>query len=442
MHFKMLGTLSCSSVNCHGGQSSSNARVRKSEEIHHWLANDPHAGARDLLDSLRYQTILNVVAAGQDRAQVQSRCNQCHDPAGASELGNYTLAQAISCETCHGNAEKWIGKHFERGVSRAQLTALGMTDTKNLADRAAMCAKCHVGSRDHDMNHDMIAAGHPPLRFEQAAYEDLIKYKHWNDGPARLEKQDYQVQLWAAGQTASAKARLDLLSARAEQLLPKSADEPKQAKQIWTEFAEFSCFSCHQKILPDPVAESTTKGSPVWSRWNLTFAGQLQANDSKLRASLLDLSSQRMSIDASKLIELSDSAHRGLSAAQTNEPLNRQKLLELVHASLQSPESDWETRSQQYLALSAIVRAQHDELAKAEFLGRIGPAHASERSAIQRLSEKLNQLGEALRFERPAQDVAPKGLILIDEPVRFRENRGQLGTDLLDLAKQLHDPKS
>ena len=154
LHFKMLGTLSCSSVNCHGGQSSSNARVRKSEEIHHWLANDPHAGARDLLDSLRYQTILNVVAAGQDRAQVQSRCNQCHDPAGASELGNYTLAQAISCETCHGNAEKWIGKHFERGVSRAQLTALGMTDTKNLADRAAVCAKYHFGSADHDINLD------------------------------------------------------------------------------------------------------------------------------------------------------------------------------------------------------------------------------------------------------------------------------------------------
>src|SRR5947208_2216032 len=82
-------------------------------------------------------------------------------------------------------------------VGREQLTALGMTDTKNLFARARLCSGCHIGSPQQEVNHDLYAAGHPPLRFELASYEALIGRKHWDDAPRRVADADYEVQLWA-----------------------------------------------------------------------------------------------------------------------------------------------------------------------------------------------------------------------------------------------------
>ena len=77
-----------------------------------------------------------------------------------------------------------ISDHYQRDVSRERLAQLGMIDTKNLLVRAPTCASCHVGSADQDMNHDMIAAGHPPLRFEQASYEALLGGQALGRSPA------------------------------------------------------------------------------------------------------------------------------------------------------------------------------------------------------------------------------------------------------------------
>ena len=90
-----------------------------------------------------------------------------------------------------------------------------MVDTKNVLVRAALCASCHVGSAENDVTHDMLAAGHPPLRFEMASHQALIERKHWDDAAATAQP-EYEVQLWAAGRIASAEAALDLLEGRAK----------------------------------------------------------------------------------------------------------------------------------------------------------------------------------------------------------------------------------
>lgn len=421
----MLGTLSCSSVACHGSPAAESGKPRGREAYINWIEFDPHARTRELLSSDRYQAILQrLEQSGHERSAISQQCAKCHDPALVPGLETEAAGQGIGCESCHGNAEKWISRHYERGISKPELRSLGMIDTKNLPQRAAACAKCHVGSADQDMNHDMIAAGHPPLRFELAAYHDLIKFKHWNDGPERLAKKDYQVQLWAAGQAASASARLELLEARAAKL------QPKNEKYVWTEFAEFSCFSCHQKIQPDAIVEPATRGLPVWSRWNMTFAGQLQDR----------LSQQRMKLVPAELIAVSQTARGEISRAPQR-TWDRQQLVEHLVTTLSSPTTptDWETRSQQYLALCAAVRAQHDELAKLEFLGNRSLTHTQDVAKVQQLTQQLNQLGESLRFERAPRGVPLEGVVLIDEPLQFRENRDQLGPALLKVAEQLQE---
>ena len=97
-----------------------------------------------------------------------------------------------------------------------------MRDTKNLQVRAELCASCHVGGKAKDVNHDLLAAGHPPLRFELTAYHRKLtshdssgKQSHWNDARERIATTEFEVKLWDAGQIASARA-----SMRSERLSP------------------------------------------------------------------------------------------------------------------------------------------------------------------------------------------------------------------------------
>ena len=66
----------------------------------------------------------------------------------------------------------------------------GFMDTKNLVSRIEQCAGCHIGQDARgglplrDVNHDLIAAGHPRLNFEFAAYHEN-QPKHWKSSAAR-----------------------------------------------------------------------------------------------------------------------------------------------------------------------------------------------------------------------------------------------------------------
>lgn len=162
----------------------------------------------------------------------------------------------------------------------------------------------------------------------------------------------------------------------------------------------------------------------------MTFAGQLQDR----------LSQQRMKLVPAELIAVSQTARGEISRAPQR-TWDRQQLVEHLVTTLSSPTTptDWETRSQQYLALCAAVRAQHDELAKLEFLGNRSLTHTQDVAKVQQLTQQLNQLGESLRFERAPRGVPLEGVVLIDEPLQFRENRDQLGPALLKVAEQLQE---
>ncbi|WP_202921047.1 multiheme c-type cytochrome [Anatilimnocola aggregata] len=434
---KMMGSLSCSSVSCHGGQIDNIARPRPREEYVRWLQDDPHAQARATLQSDRFQTILSRAsqrADGKPDPKMQARCNQCHDPVGmAAELtANHNLGHGISCESCHGNAEKWITRHYERDVNRAELLSLGMLDTKNLHTRGKACASCHVGSADQDMNHDMIAAGHPPLRYELTAFHDLIRHKHWDDSPERLQTRDFQVQLWAAGQVAGAQASLELLEARCGSV-----------PERWPEFAEYNCFACHQRfrVSSSLLVAKRDPGRPDWSRWHLTFVESLQAadrsadNDSSLQT-LRTIFSETFPPKQSQVLAASAAARRRFNNLTPDESFSAEKLLLTLSTSLSNPtgESDWETRSQQFLALVAAERTYRDELAKAQFFARLGSEEYNRRlTEHESVVADLTLVRTWLQFEGGSAKS-----VLSDEPQQFHEHRQELGPQLKTIADKMH----
>jgi hypothetical protein len=434
---KMLGSLSCSSASCHGNQPGQSSRPRPREEYLRWLQADPHARAKETLASERYQAILarlNQRSGGQVEAQVQARCVRCHDPLGMSGgvASNSITEHGIGCESCHGNAEKWLARHYERGIERSELISLGMIDTTSLETRGQQCASCHVGSADQDMNHEMIAAGHPPLRFELSAYHDLIPHKHWDDTRERLEKREFQVQLWAAGQAASAQASLELLAARCGQT------------ENWPELAEYNCFACHQRLrapidLPDAHGQV---GRPNWSRWNTTFPALVKpnaasvANETSLEK-LRTLFGESFPPDPAQVRTASLAAHLELSILSKGDALTGEKLLQTLVASWknETQDSDWEVRCQQYLALLAAERSYRDELAKHQFFARISQEEYNRRLAEhQSLAAELVVVRTWLQFETGSATS-----VLRDEPLQFHEHRQQIGPRLKSIADKMHE---
>lgn len=302
-----VGMLSCASASCHGGgQSRSGPPGQLMQESLMFLGGqahpaDPHARSGERMRQAPFQEVLRRAshkADGSVDSSMAARCAACHDPgavqahlgglsltpagaltaAGAATPESLMVGQGVGCESCHGPAEKWLAAHYRWDISRDELRQLGMIDTKNIFLRAQICAACHVGSAEQDVNHDMLAAGHPPLRFEMASYQALLGTKHWNDGPRRAAEPNYEWQLWAAGRIASADAALTLLESRARKAAAPGT--PGEANpHPWPEFAEQNCFTCHQSLrtaagpAATPGAITLAGGVPLWRSWNVLLAG-------------------------------------------------------------------------------------------------------------------------------------------------------------------------
>src|SRR5262249_35271714 len=172
------GVASCASTACHhAGGVLGTAR----SEYTTWATHDPHARAYALLfDEPARQIVKNLEGANAKPANVNLLCLNCHVQPGLEavpgEGGRQTglvLADGVGCESCHGAAEKWLPLHYQpdwRSKTPGQKAALGFRHTKELAVRAQTCVACHVGGEHAEVNHRLIAAGHPRLRFEYAAY--------------------------------------------------------------------------------------------------------------------------------------------------------------------------------------------------------------------------------------------------------------------------------
>lgn len=264
-HF--LGSPSCGSASCH---NLNQGRGKTGSEYTTWTGFDPHHQAYEALFHPRSDRIMkNLFNTGAGSAGSNQLCLNCHatNRGDARHAGpGFTLTEGVGCESCHGGASKYISVHFTAKSlamsSSEKEEKLGLRNTRDLSSRAAICADCHVGNagRGMEVNHDLIAAGHPRLNFELSAF--LANYpKHWKDADERKRHPDFQARAWEVGQIESARAALKLLADRAE---------PK-APGPWPEFTEYDCFSCHKDLRMNGRnyrhGYSGKPGSSPWGTW-------------------------------------------------------------------------------------------------------------------------------------------------------------------------------
>jgi len=393
--FVARGAGSCAAAACHGSATPVAPEVSRAKRDEHttWITSDPHAGAFDVLLSDRSKRIsehLGKRSKNPIPAHEDSRCLACHATPSANvasaEQADAIRRDGVGCESCHGPTGGWLSAHTTSdwgGMSTDQRSALGFRELKDLSDRAMTCAGCHVGAPAdpargipaRDVNHDLIAAGHPRLNWEFAA--NSANYpKHWRSTTADLD-----ARLWKIGQIASMKAALELLGDRALKADPKS---PKFEKAPWPEFAEFGCYSCHfglketsLRVTRDPTV---VPGSPAWGSWYVPMFKVLTETDPGAPAAGAALAGLRAEMNnlgpnPAQIAELVAPLHGEVdkwlkSAADANHLTPDSKLsLEEIASLIETLEtpgknggrvlvSGWDSAAQLYLALASLYRSQ------------------------------------------------------------------------------------
>lgn len=255
---KYTGPGSCAASNCHGSVRPKSVFRIAQNEYSIWAAQDKHTRAYLVLSnpvSLRIGKILGLPQAPDQ----SSKCLNCHALNVRPELRALTLQSidsGVSCENCHGPAVGWLGSHTLKNWTQEQSLKLGMYDTRNLAKRAEICLTCHLGTAEKEVDHAMIAAGHPDLTFQLASFSPAMP-RHWK--PAPDASAWLSVQELAVGQAVQLREALDRLSRRA-------------SGPNWPEFGEYECFACHHSLTKPEASwrqaegyPNRQPGAPVWN---------------------------------------------------------------------------------------------------------------------------------------------------------------------------------
>ncbi len=392
-----------------------------------WVAADPHTGAYSLLTDRPYRAVkvtAEHIMARYDpgkKATEDARCLGCHsNPAFAHETFNGDAkyaelrAEGVGCEACHGNAGGWLRSHTTWKGDRAKVyDESGMVKLYDLGERAVTCAGCHIGAPAsgppgagtavRDMNHDMIAAGHPRLNFDFAEYQRRLPVHWWEKdrtaGGNVPRGPGFAAKSWLVGRVAHAEAACRLLDDRAARSLRNDAKTP------WPEFAEFNCAACHHNLPAEwrgQVLGTRPPGVPPWQAiWPVTPALGLQPPHSaellggarakgELEKLLTAIETARPA--GARAIHSDDGKGKALTAASALRELRMElnalseaeaiKRAQAVLGGSRTPDGtvvipDWDSGLQMLFGLAALDRAQYpkgaprnknrDELFRAAF---------------------------------------------------------------------------
>jgi hypothetical protein len=199
-----------------------------------WISKDKHAHAF---------TVLTTTVAAKNMARIlhldpttAPKCLACHAtyvPASEQAKPFHDYSDGVGCESCHGPSSKWLSDHTTRGWTYDKSVYQdGMYDTRDLVKRSEKCLSCHLGNSEKYVDHEMLAAGHPDLYFEQDSFE-AVEPRHWKyppDGDNWIG-----LRTLAVGQAVQLRESLNRLAFHA-------------SGGAWPEYTELDCFACHHSL--------------------------------------------------------------------------------------------------------------------------------------------------------------------------------------------------
>jgi hypothetical protein len=415
---KLVGVASCAAMACHG---SNEPRGTKGSEYSAWVDIDPHSRSQQALYkpvSRRMHQILAKAFPGLRRykgAEENPVCLDCHGQGGKEP--ERLQGDGIGCERCHGPAKDWLSTHYLDDFDRNGC----FNDLRlKLGVRLYVCTKCHVGDASQEVNHVLIAAGHPRLRFEPGAYyaRYATEFSHWADLGEKRREPGFEARTWVVGQLVGARSALELLEAR--------AGDPRRANN-WPEFAEYDCTACHHDLTtPSQRQERSLKmagkeraGDLPWGTWYYPLLPVLNryvpGAPAELWPTLTELNRlmrlrrpprPQVTARAHRALELLDQWIAGVRRVPFTEA--RVKAMMKAVASQTGPvDQGWDGGMQVYLGLAALNQARGD----------INPRF----KAARPLNVPLADMRKALKYS-----FEPGGRTLYDTPNDYPKRLDQI----------------
>ena len=355
--YKRVGAQTCGQSTCHAASAPwLNSAVRQNE-YHVWKSRDRHAKAYDALGTENARKI--AAKLGIENPATENLCLNCHADNVGSELRgrNFDIADGVTCETCHGGAERWLATHLSGTTFPGENYEAGMYRTANPLARAELCMSCHVGNTSN-VSHRLLGAGHPRTPFELDTYSVSQPAHFMLDADYAARKPiSNEVTVWATGQLAQARKMLE----RLVQLTEKPA-------YAFTEFSLLDCHGCHQ---PRNWSSATLKygGIPrfndahyvmtgiVAKRLNPALGNRIERQIGRLHAAAGE--GWQATHDASEALRQSIDE---LAAAITNTTLDHRDAAALMNAVLQVVDSgrpnNYLLIEQSVLAVGTLIDAQ------------------------------------------------------------------------------------
>lgn len=248
---KTMGAATCASSLCHGAVKTwKGASVLQNEYVT-WSRQDKHARAYNVLFNAQSQRIARNLGLTEPAHQVKI-CIDCHGHnIPADRHGEkFTLADNVTCEACHGPAEKWLRSHVAADATHSQNIADGMYPTNDAAARARLCLSCHFGNKDKLVTHRIMGAGHPRMSFELDTFTEIAPKHFVIDQDYGERKRVWDgVKVWAIGQALAVADTLDIL-----------LDEKRGRDGIFPELVLFDCHACHRPMAEQRLQTNTPLG--------------------------------------------------------------------------------------------------------------------------------------------------------------------------------------
>jgi hypothetical protein len=254
---KFTGAGACSNAACHGAKTPKPGYEGDCGHAENtiWSEKDEHSKAFASLAKPESKEMADKLKLGD--AAKADRCLACHGTTGLSvsdhgvkripitkdmQGKSFNHEDGVSCDGCHGPADKYLAPHQAKQWTANQRKALGnqklydewgLFNTKSLKFRANACTSCHL-----KIDADMLDAGHPEINFELSSYSQG-EWIHWKDGGAWFTPKAWAMgQIVAAresaaqlGERAAAKAKPELMTSAWEQL-NANAILARQAAQV------------------------------------------------------------------------------------------------------------------------------------------------------------------------------------------------------------------
>jgi hypothetical protein len=298
---KYIGVASCVNSGCHGATEPLMGQRILQNEYYTWLNSDRHAQAYNVLFSERSARIAKNMRT-RGKAYEAKVCLDCHttNPPLSQVAGNIDHEDGVQCEACHGPASGWRDEHTQIGWTHEQSVARGMNDLRMVTRRGQQCLTCHMGNADKEVDHDLIASGHPILAFELDNYTESMP-PHWVPG-----KESHGLRAWSVGQVVKFRQSLDNVARHAR-------------GEKWPEFADMSCFNCHHALKGSTWRQERgwpdRAGLPTWSPQHYAMMRILIAQASPSARNELDPVVKQLATSVSRMNDR-DAVVRNAEAAR------------------------------------------------------------------------------------------------------------------------------